>query len=131
MAARGQTSVEWLFIVAIVLTVVTVTLVSYSGESSKTIAEATVRTQAELLLSRAQFAYPNCSSAKLINMTEQAPGTYRIYAYSPPGCQLINSVLSEEARQHISARVAEALGCSYAYPAECKGKRYNVLLTQL
>ena len=128
MAAKGQTSIEWLFIVAIVLTAVTITLVSYSDESTKTIAETTIRTQADMALSRAPFTDPNCTNAKLINITEQTPGTYTLYAYSPPDCDLSATVLSQEELQGIAARVAEALGCSYAYPAECKGKDYNLVV---
>jgi len=126
MAAKGQTSIEWLFIVAIVLTVVTITLVNYSDESAKTVAETTIRTQVDMALSRAPFTYPNCTNAKLLNITEQSPGNYTLYAYSPPNCHLNTTVLSEGVRQSIAARVAEALGCSYAYPAECKGKSYNL-----
>jgi len=128
MAASGQTSIEWLFIVAIVLTIVTITLVSYSDESTKTVAETTIRTQVGMALSRAPFEYPNCTDAKLVNITEQAPGTYALYAYSPPGCRLSETVLSQQVLQGIAARVAEALGCSYASPAACKGKTYNLIV---
>ncbi len=126
MAASGQTSIEWLLIVAIVLTVVTVTLVNYSSESSATVAEATIRTQAELALSRAPFEDPNCTSARLVNITAKGPGSYVLYAYSPPECDLGATVLSQSVRNGIASRVAEALGCSYAYPAVCKGKSYNL-----
>ena len=125
MAAKGQTSIEWLFVVAIVLTAVTITLVAYSEESAKTIAETTIRTQADMVLSQAPFTNSSCADSKLINITRSSPGDYILYVHSPPGCSP-DELFSEPVRQSISARVAEALGCSYAIPATCKGKTYNL-----
>lgn len=131
MAAKGQTSIEWLFIVAIVLTAATITLVSYSEESTKTIAETTIRTQVDMILSKARFTNPECQNLKLMKIQLDGQSRYLLSMDPPPGstpCDPL-AVFTPGVQKQIEARVAEALGCKYEETdtgSPCRGKYYIV-----
>jgi len=126
---KGQTSIETLFIVAIVLVVAAIVYAAYSVEASRTIAETTIRTQVDLALANAGFVNATCAGAQLAGLALYEPSaSTRNYTIQtvPAGCA--KQVFTTAILQDIHGRVTEALGCSYRAgdAATCKGKTYIV-----
>ncbi|MCK4328068.1 MAG: hypothetical protein KAW41_06425 [Candidatus Diapherotrites archaeon] len=118
---KGQTALEMTLITALVIIVAGMVYVSYFGESSDTIAETTIRTQLDLLLSQAAFIDASCANARLDYFNETSNGYYLIYL-DPPECE--QALLTRDRLDDIQGRVSEALGCRYDEYGHCKGKSY-------
>ena len=119
---RGQTSLEFILIVAIVITVAGIVFVNYSEEADRTLAEVTIRNQAELILSNSRFTDATCAEAKLVGVVLNNKGNYTL-EIAPGRCK---SIFTSSIQEQIQGRVAEALGCKYDDSGFCKGTAYGV-----
>lgn len=133
---KGQTALEMMFVVAIVITVASIVFVAYSQEANDTVAETTIRTQMDLRISQARVFNTTCADATLRSITMTQNGATFAYDIDvePNECiPLLNYYVPD-----VLGRVTEALGCRYT-PGEslncldceavCNGKHYNIQLT--
>jgi hypothetical protein len=126
---RAQTSLELALVAVIILIAGLSSYVIYSEQSFGTAAEATIRTQTDLALSQAKFAFPNCTNAQLTSITRSGEGRALTYAIALSNKSCEPTLLPVETLKHISSMVSVALDCAPATLGECKGYSYRVNTT--
>ncbi|MFC2174673.1 hypothetical protein ACFLQ2_02275 [archaeon] len=125
---KGQTALEMVLLAALIIVVAGMVYVSYSGESADTIAETTIRTQANMILAKGALTNASCANAQLIYFNETT--TKRRYELTivPDYCGPF--LFTQPARDNIQGRISEALGCRYEDNGTCQGKNYIVSLAK-
>jgi hypothetical protein len=122
MREKGQTSVEYVLVAAIVITIATPFAITFNTESMFTIADSTVRSSVDKYLAYLRFDDPdNCGSAELdeIRPTVPADGTRRYMVYFKPA----DSCSLGRYRDGIHEDIRGAFGC---LGDPCNGWNYEI-----
>jgi hypothetical protein len=123
---RGQTSLEIALVAVIVIIAGLASYMIYSEESFHSSAEATIRSQADLALTKGRLMHPECAGAQLAPITLSVSGKERTYLLSvegPVAVACTQLVFDSDTVMHINRMVNIALNC----PQDgCRGYDYIV-----
>ena len=123
---KAQTALELLFVSVVIIVMAVSAFRIYSSEGMYTIADATVRTQADWYISTAGLSRPNCTGLYLTNITVSKAEGIRNYTIHTNIPECTRQIFNDAVIRDIQGKITLALDCPYNTEGRCKGIDYVV-----